>query len=140
MPEHDPPTEMVIPLAEETARVSKREVETGHVRVAVTTETDTVVAREILRGRRIEVERVPVNRTLPDGEPPPQSREEGDTLVIPVIEEVAVVVKRLVIREEVRLRFVTTETPFEQPVEVRHQKAAVEKAIPANPAAKRNVP
>jgi stress response protein YsnF len=131
MPEQAPLGEVVIPLAEEAVTVSKREVETGRVRVALTTEMQTVVARETLRGRRVEVERVPVGRTLAEGEAPPQSREEGDTLVVPVFEEVAVVVKRLVLREEVRLRFVPTETPFEEAVEVRRQRANVERAPPA---------
>ncbi len=114
IPKEALPAEVVIPLAEEMVTISKREVETGRVRVALTTDIGTVIARETLRGREVEVEveRVPVNQTLADGEPPPQSREEGNALVIPVIEEKAVVVKRLVIREEIRLRFVTTETPF----------------------------
>ena len=124
--------ETAIPLAEERAVVAKREVETGRVRVALTTETETVTARETLRGRRVEVERVPVNRTLPEGEPAPQSREEGDTLVVPVVEEVAVVVKRLVVREEVRLRFLPVETPFEQEVSVRRQRATVDRQPPRN--------
>ncbi len=128
MPEQAPRGETVLPLAEERATVATREVETGRVRVALTTETETVIARETLRGRRIEIERVPIGRTLPEGEPPPQSREEGgDTLVIPVVEEVAVVVKRLVLREEVRLRFVHTEEPFAQEVAVRRQRATVER-------------
>jgi stress response protein YsnF len=122
--------EMVIPLAEESVLVSKREVETGQVRVALSTDIDTVIAREMLRGCRIEVERVPVNRALPDGEPAPQSRQEGDILVIPVVEEKAVVVKRLVITEEVRLRFVMTETPFEEEVSVRRQRATVDRVTP----------
>ena len=127
MPEEVQPGETVIPLAEERAAVSKREVETGRVRVALTTETETVIAREVLRGRRVEIERVPVNRMLPDGEPAPQSREEGDTLVVPVVEEVAVVVKRLFLREEVLLRFVATEAPFEEEVTVRRQRATVDR-------------
>ena len=130
MPEQAPLGEVVIPRAEEVVSVSKREVETDRVRVALTTEMQTVVARETLRGRRVEVERVPVGRTLAEGEAPPQSREEGDTLVVPVFEEVAVVVKRLVLREEVRLRFVATETPFEEAVEVRRQQAAVARVPP----------
>ncbi len=130
MTEQAPLGEVVIPLAEEVVNVSKREVETGRVQVALTTETQTVVAREVLRGRRVEVERVPVGRTLAEGEAPPQSREEGDTLIVPLVEEVAVVVKRLVVREEVRLPFVGTETPFAEAVEVRRQRAAVERAPP----------
>src|SRR3712207_4840676 len=130
MPERVAPGETVIPLAEERVAVSKRAVETGRVRVALTTDTETVVARETLRGRRVEVERVPVGRTLAEGAARPESREEGDTLVIPVVEEVAVVVKRLVLREELRLRFVHTEAPFEEAVTVRRQRAAVERLPP----------
>ena len=132
MPETAPLGETVIPLAEERAAVAKREVETGRVRVALTTETETVIARETLRGRRIEIERLPVNRMLPEVEPPPQSREEGDTLVVPVVEEVAVVVKRLVVREEVRLRFVHTGEPFAEDVTLRRQRAAVERTTERN--------
>ena len=104
------------------------EVETGRVRVA--TETETVVARETLRGHRVEVERVPVGRTLAEGEAAPVSHEEGDTLVIPIVEETAVVVKRLVVREEIRLHFAPTERVFEQAVDVRRQQAIVERAPP----------
>jgi stress response protein YsnF len=133
--------EVVIPLAEEEIAISKREVETGQVRVALNTDVETVIARETLRGTRIEVERVSVNRMLLDGEPAPQSREEGDTLVIPVVEERPVVVKRLVVTEEVRLRFVTTETPFEEAVSARREKATVDRVSPdastSDPAMKR---
>ena len=132
MAEEPPPGgTLTIPLAEETVAVSTREAETGRVRVSLATEVDRVVARETLRGRRVEVERVPVGRMLAEGEPAPRSREEGDTLVVPVFEEVAVVVKRLILREEVRLRFVATETPFAEAVEVRRQRAAVERVPPA---------
>ena len=130
MPEEAPPGEVVIPLAEETLAVSKREVETGRVQVALATETQTVIAREVLRGRRVEVERVPVGRTLAEGEAAPVPHEEGDTLVIPIVEETAVVVKRRVVREEVRLHFAPTERVFEQAVEVRRQHATVERVPP----------
>ena len=130
MPDEVPLGETVIPLAEERVTISKREVETGRVQVALTTEIETVVARETLRGRRVEVERVPVGRTLADGEAAPVAHEEGDILVIPVVEETAVVVKRLVVREEVRLRFIPTERPFEEAVDVRRQHATVERAPP----------
>ena len=122
--------EVVIPLAEESVSVSKREVETGQVRVALSTDIETIIARETLRGCKIEIERVPINRALPDGEPAPQSRQEGDILAIPVVEEKAVVVKRLVVTEEVRLHFVSTETPFEEEVSVRQQRAMVDRVTP----------
>jgi stress response protein YsnF len=130
MAEEMPPGETVIPVAEETIAISKRQVELGLVRVSLTSDIEQMVARETLRGRRVEVERVAVGRTLAQDETPPQTREDGDTLIIPVVEEVAVVVKRLVLREEVRLRFVQTEVPFEQEVDVRRQRATVERVAP----------
>jgi stress response protein YsnF len=134
MPERTPPPlppgEVAIPVAEERLRVSKREVETGQVHVALSTEIEQVVARETLKGHRVEVERVPVGRVLAEGEAPPRTREEGNTLVIPVVEETAVVVKRLVVREEVRLRFLPTEAAFEQEVALRRQRATVERVAP----------
>ncbi|MFL5288005.1 MAG: YsnF/AvaK domain-containing protein [Rhodopila sp.] len=122
--------EAVIPIAEESVSLVKHEVETSRVRVALNTEVQAVVVRETLRGNHIEVERVPVNRLLPEDEPPPQSRREGDTLIIPVLEERPVVVKRLVVTEEVRLRFVSTVTPFEEEVSVRRQEATVDRVQP----------
>src|SRR4051812_20825223 len=130
MAEGMPPGETVIPLAEETIAITKRQVELGQGRVSLTPDVEQMVAGETLRGRRAEVERVAVGRTLAEGETPPQTREEGDTLVIPVVEEMAVVVKRLVLREEVRLRFVQTEVPFEQEVDVWRQRATVERVAP----------
>ena len=118
--------EQVIPVVEERIAVSKRKIETGTVRVALTTDAERLIARETLHGRRVEVARVSVNRELPEGEAVPDIRQEGDTLVIPLVEEVAVVTKRLVIRDEVRLRFIPTEEPFAEEVTVRRQRAAVE--------------
>jgi len=122
--------EVVIPVAEESVALSKHEVETGRVRVGLSTDVETVIVRETLRGNRIEVERVPVNRALPLGAPAPESRREGDTLIIPVLEERPVVVKQLVVTEEVRLRIVSIETAFEEEVSVRRQQANVERAGP----------
>jgi stress response protein YsnF len=55
-------------------------------------------------------------------------------LIIPLVEETAVVVKRLVLREEVRLRFIPTEVPFEEEVALRRQRATIERVPPAVPA------
>jgi stress response protein YsnF len=47
------------------------------------------------------VERVPVNRLV---ETEPQTRQEGDVTIIPIIEEVLVVEKRLLLKEEIHIR------------------------------------
>jgi stress response protein YsnF len=123
-----------VPVVEEVAEVRTRVVETGRVRASLRTETVPALLRETLESRRVEVERRPVGRVLAEGEAPPTAREEGDTLIIPVVEETAVVVKRLVLREEVRLRFLREQVPFEEEVALRRQTAVVER-LPPSPGA-----
>jgi stress response protein YsnF len=121
------PVEQALPLAQEVLQVGKRTVETGRVRVSVTTETAEAVVRKTLRTRRAEVERVALGHEVREV---PQTREEDGVLVIPVVEEILVVEKRLVLKEEIRLRFVDTEETVEQAVERRVQRATVERTPP----------
>ncbi len=65
-----------------------------------------VLFDEPLFSEEVSVERVPVNRII-DG--PAQTRQEGDTTVIPVVEEVITIQKRLFLREEVRITRKRTE-------------------------------
>lgn len=49
----------------------------------------------------VEVERIPMNRFI-DG--PVETRQEGDLTIVPVVEEVLEVRKRLLLKEEVHIR------------------------------------
>lgn len=123
--------EVVLPLVEEALRVGKRRVETGRVRVSVSTNIEEQVVRETLRSERAEFERVPIDREPAVGEPAPAMRQEPDgTVVVPVVEEILVVEKRLVLREEIRMRLVAVDEAVEQPVTVRKQRASVERLPP----------
>jgi stress response protein YsnF len=124
-------SEAVLPLVEEALRIGTRRVETGRVRVSVKTEIEERVVRETLRSERAELERVPIGRELAEGEPAPALRQEPDgTVVLPVLEEVLVVERRLVLREEIRMRLVAVDEAVEQPVTVRRQRASVERLPP----------
>lgn len=118
----------MVPLVEEALRLGKRVVETGRVRISVATETEERLVRETLHGQRAEVERVTLDRELEPGEAVPLARREEDgTLVLPVLEEVLVIERRLVLREEIRMRTVATEETYETTVPLRRQRAAVER-------------
>lgn len=117
----------VIPIVEETTRIEKRAVETGQVRVSTHTDTIEQVLRETLRGEALVVTRVPVDRVIAEGEPAPQIRDEGGVTIIPVLEEVLVVEKRLVLKEEVHIRRTASAENVEVPVTLRKQRAVVER-------------
>jgi stress response protein YsnF len=121
-----------VPLAEEHVSVTRRAVETGRVRVHVRTEAEEVRIREDLRTDTVEVERVAIGRELVPGEQAPGLREEegGAVLVVPVLEEVLVVEKRLVLKEELRLRRTARTEPVEHAETLRRQRAEVERLPP----------
>lgn len=113
-----------IPLAEERLIVRKEEVETGRVRVRTLLEEQETVVREQLTHAQVEVERVPIDREV-DAVPP--VREEDGVTIIPVVREVLVVQKKLILTEEVRLRRVTRTEEHAEPVVLRTQRAVVER-------------
>jgi stress response protein YsnF len=95
--EHD---REVIPVVEERAVVLKRKKLTGGVRVRTIVHEDEEVINKPLTTEEIEVERVPLDRWV---KAPVPVRQEGETTIITLLEEVTVVEKRLRATEEVRI-------------------------------------
>lgn len=130
-------SEEVIPLAEEAATIGKQQVVTGRVRVQTITDTVEELARTDVQRETVEVTRVPIDRVV---ETAPEIRTEGDETILPVVEEVLVVEKRLVLKEELHIRRrITTETA-EVPVTLRKQRAIVERLAPDTPAPEEEIP
>lgn len=123
MNEHEQEFE-TIPLVQEDVVISKRQRETGRVRVRTELQWHTARARAELFRDHVEIERVPVGREV-DSVPP--VRDDGDTVVIPVVEEVLVVEKRLVLKEEVHMKRVRTVEHLDEPVRLRVMEAVVER-------------
>jgi stress response protein YsnF len=118
----DPDT---LALLEETARVEARPVTLGRVRVSTHTETVEDVARAELRGETVEVTRVRVDRPVTG--PMPSVRQEGDITIVPVFEEVLVVEKRLMLKEELHIRRRVTTEAVSLPVSLRRQTATIDR-------------
>jgi stress response protein YsnF len=113
-----------IALAEETLRVGKRLVETGRVRVRVVVDQERNEFSEALDRSTVEVQRVPINREI---DFMPEPRVEGEFTVLPVVEEVLVVRRQLVLVEEVRVRRVITTDIVDQTVISRKMRAVIER-------------
>ena len=120
-------TEKVVRLAEETASVRTQEVVTGRVRVRTVTDTVEELARADVQHEAVEVTRVPVDRIV---DAPPEIRTENGVTIVPVLEEVLVVEKRLVLKEELHIRRKLESKPVEVPVTLRKQRTEVERLAP----------
>lgn len=97
-------------LSAEEAIAHVHEVDRGRVLIDKTVELVPHEAQVEVGNDRVDVDRVAVDVEV---DTPPEIRQEGETLIVPVVEEVLVVTKRYRIIEEVRVtkhRDITTET------------------------------
>jgi len=113
----------VIPVIQEAIRVEKREFESGRVVVHKTVVERDEVVDIILRQQDLSVERVPVGRVVEEA---PQTRQEGDTLIVPILEEVLVVKKRLVLKEELHIRKQSSERTEQKTVRLPSEQVEIE--------------
>lgn len=122
--------EIVIPVVAEELSIERQRVKRGTVRVHKRVATREEVVDEPTIREEIHVEHVPVNALVEDE--PPQPRTEGDIFIIPIIEEVLVVERRLLVREEVRISRRRTRVSNPQRVTLHREYIEVER-IPAGP-------
>jgi uncharacterized protein (TIGR02271 family) len=123
--------ETVLPLLAEEVSVSKQVVETGRVQVARVTHERERLIDELLAHETVEIDRTPIGRHV---DTMPAVRNEGDTVVIPIVEEVLVIERRLLLKEEVRVRRVRSTERHQERVTLRHHEAVVTR-LPVEPPA-----
>jgi stress response protein YsnF len=111
-----------IPLAAEHVRVGTRIRRTAVVRVSTRVERRTTVVDPPLPRQRIDIRRRRVDRFVDQR---PDVRREGDTLIVPIVEEV--VTTRLKVVEEIAITLRRSVERRPQRVELRRERAIVER-------------
>jgi uncharacterized protein (TIGR02271 family) len=113
--------------------VQKRVVEGGGVRIRKTVSEREEIVDEPLMREEVQVKRVPVGRVV-DG--PVPVRHVGNTMIVSLLEEVLVVEKRLMLKEELHITKEQVETYKPQRFSLRSEEAFVERVDdPSAPAA-----
>ncbi|WP_438022500.1 DUF2382 domain-containing protein [Sorangium sp. So ce233] len=120
--------ELIVPVVAQELEVKKRTVESGRVRITKEVRERVEEVEEPLARERVFVERVAIDQVVTE---PPATRQEGDTLIVPVVEEVLVVEKRLVLKEELRItRVRSVEMSPPEHVTLRSEGVRVERVPP----------
>jgi len=116
---------VVIPVIEEQLQVSTEWVETGRVRVNKQVHEETQTIDVPVTHELIDVERVPINRVVDEV---PLSRQEGDTLILPVVREEVVTTVRLVLVEEVRITRRQEQATDQQTVKTKYETISIDRS------------
>jgi uncharacterized protein (TIGR02271 family) len=114
--------EFVVPVTEEAVTVQTRQRQSGVVEIRKSVHERTEVVDQPLQAEEVEVERVAINRIV---EAPVPVRQEGDTTIIPLLEEVLVVEKRLLLREEVHIKKLRKVVHEAQEVLLREERVEI---------------
>jgi len=119
------PTEniMVIPVIQEQVSIDTKVVESGRVHISKTVSEQQESVSVPLNHEEVNVERVQKNEYVDT--PPPPVRHEGDTMIIPVLREVVVVEKRLLLVEELHVTKKQVQTEDVRQVTLRKEEVNV---------------
>lgn len=117
-----------IPRIEEQIAISTQTVETGRVTLTKTVHQAQETVTVPLTQEQYIVERTVVNQYVDE---PPAPRQEGNSMIYPVLREVLVIEKKLLLVEEVRVSCQQTQTEDTQTVLLRRESITVERTPPA---------
>ena len=113
---------MVIPIIEEEVTIEKHIVTTGKVNITKRVrEHEEIVDVPTYKGE-VNVNRVPVNMFV---EKHPPIRQEGDTMIIPIVQEQIVMVKKLLLVEELHVQNRVVESHHPQTVMLLKEEVEV---------------
>ncbi len=116
--------DQILALHAEEISVARRRIPRGTVRVSKVIQSRDHLVQETLQHQRVEVERIQIG-TYIDQAPP--IRYDGDVTIVSVVEEVVFTERRLLLKEEVRIRTVTTTEKYKEIVALRSEEANVER-------------
>jgi len=122
----------VIPIVREEMDVQKRTEERDRVVVHVIPKLRTEVVDIPVVQEQVEVQRTPVNRFVNAID---SVRQDGDVTIVPVYEEVLVVERRLMLKEEVRITRHRETKAIRREVELRTEEVHVMRSAGDRPGA-----
>jgi uncharacterized protein (TIGR02271 family) len=121
---------VVIPVIEEHLTVDKKEVETGRVTISKKVHSEQQVIDIPVVEEEVDVQRIPFNQYIEST--PPAVRYEGEKTIIPILKEVLVVEKKLVLVEEVHITRKQNHSKISQQETLRQEEIIVNR-VDSNP-------
>ena len=121
---------VVIPVIEEHLTIDKKEVETGRVTISKKVHSEQQMIDIPVVEEEVDVQRIPINQYIEST--PPAVRYEGEKTIIPILKEVLVVEKKLVLVEEVHITRKQNHSKVSQQETLRQEEIIVNR-VDSNP-------
>ncbi|WP_250318678.1 DUF2382 domain-containing protein [Rosenbergiella gaditana] len=115
---NEQPEEFIIPLAEERIEIEKKQYVKSQFQVERKTEVKKAPINEQLISRQAEIKHVPIGQYISDI---PQVREENGVKIIPIFEEHIEIVKKIYLKEEIRIESHESVSEFKSEETLKYQ-------------------
>lgn len=125
---NEQPEEFTLPLVEEQIQVEKKQYVKSQFYVERKTESKTVDINEKLISRQAEIKHIPIGKYISDI---PEVREENGVKIIPIFEEHIEIVKKIYLKEEVRIESRESVNDFKSEETLKYQTVS-QKRIPTD--------
>jgi len=123
--------ETVIPVIEEQLKVDKKVIEKARYTFDKKVTEEEVLLELPLNREHINIEKKEINQYVETA--PPAVRYEGDTMIISVVREEAVIVKKIVLVEELHVTRNTSQEMHSSKHTVRKEKVTINRIEKLDP-------
>ena len=118
--------DIIIPVIEEQLKIETKVIETGKIQITKhLKEHDEIINIPLLHEEHL-IEHATMNVFVDNM---PSVRQEGDTMIIPVLKEV--IVKRIFLVEEIRITKKTVQTNAQETITLKQEEVTINR-VPVN--------
>ena len=119
-------TSSSISVLREEVNVEKKIIEKGRVKISKVVKEDSEVLNLPTTSEQVKIKRVPVNEIV-ESVPAPL-RYEGDTIIIPVLQEIIVTEKKLLLVEEIHVTKTLVSSEETKEITLRKEEINIERS------------
>ena len=119
-------TSSSIPVMQEKVNVEKKTIEKGRVKISKIVKEESEVLNLPTTTEQVYIKRVPVNKIVESI--PETVRYEGNTMIIPVLQEVTVIEKKLLLVEEIHVTKTSVSSEETKEITLRKEEINIERS------------
>jgi uncharacterized protein (TIGR02271 family) len=115
-----------IPIVEENVHIDKKIIEKGKVIISKSIKEESEIINLPVANEEVTIERVSINQIL--DKPPEAIRYEGNTVIVPVLQEITVIEKRILLVEEIRITKTSISSTETKEITLRKEEVKIERS------------